>query len=63
MSKINGKVLVVTSVCENEGKSSVAGNLANQHLRKKGKRVILFDGDIRCPAQVSVIGNESEKRK
>ena len=36
MSKINGKILVVTSVCENEGKSSVAGILQS-HLRKKAR--------------------------
>jgi len=60
MSKINGKVLVVTSVCENEGKSSVAGNLAIT-LAKKGKRVILFDGDIRCPAQYLLLGMSPKK--
>lgn len=60
MSKINGKILVVTSVCENEGKSSVAGNLAIT-LAKKGKRVILLDGDIRCPAQYLLLGMSPKK--
>lgn len=60
MSKINGKILVVTSVCENEGKSSVAGNLAIT-LAKKGKRVILIDGDIRCPAQYLLLGMSPKK--
>ena len=60
MSKINGKILVVTSVCENEGKSSVAVNLAIT-LAKKGKRVILIDGDIRCPAQYLLLGMSPKK--
>ena len=60
MSKINGKILVITSVCENEGKSSVAANLAIT-LAKKGKRVILVDGDIRCPAQYLLLGMSPKK--
>lgn len=43
------KVLLVTSVGENEGKSSVATNIALA-LAEKGRRVLLLDGDLRKPA-------------
>ena len=38
----------------------MAGNLAIT-LAKKGKRVILFDGDIRCPAQYLLLGMSPKK--
>ena len=44
-----GKVLMVTSVIENEGKSTVAANLALS-LSKKYSRVLLIDCDLRKPA-------------
>lgn len=50
MDKDDRKVLVVTSVAENEGKSTVAANLALT-LSEQGKKVLLLDGDIRRPAQ------------
>ena len=43
------KVVVVTSVAENEGKSSSAANLALA-LSQRGRRVLLIDGDMRKPA-------------
>lgn len=43
------KILLVTSVGENEGKSSVATNIALA-LKEKGRRVLLLDGDLRKPA-------------
>ena len=44
-----GKVLMVTSLLENEGKSTVAVNLALA-LAEKHDRVLLIDSDTRKPA-------------
>lgn len=49
MRRKNHKVLMVTSVIENEGKSTVSANLALA-LAQAGYRVILVDGDMRRPA-------------
>lgn len=49
-SEKNGaKVLLVASVAENEGKSTVAANIALA-LAQKMERVVLVDGDLRRPA-------------
>lgn len=45
----DGKVLMVTSLLENEGKSTVAVNLALA-MEQKQKRVLLIDCDLRKPA-------------
>lgn len=42
-------VYMITSVCENEGKSTVALNVALS-LAKEGKKVIILDADMRKPA-------------
>lgn len=47
------QVLLVTSVGENEGKSTVAANLALA-LAEKHKRVLLVDADLRKPSQHKV---------
>jgi len=61
MAKDERKILVITSVSENEGKSTVAANLAIS-LSEQGKRVILIDGDIRRPSQFLIFGLELEEK-
>lgn len=51
------KVLMVSSVCENDGKSTVAANLA-LGLSARGKKVLLIDGDLRRPALVRIFDKE-----
>ena len=53
MDKEDAKVLLVTSVMENEGKSTVAANLALS-LAQSGSRVMLIDCDFRKPAQYKI---------
>lgn len=47
------KVLLVTSVSENEGKSTCAANMA-LGLQEKGKKVLLVDCDFIKPAQYKI---------
>lgn len=53
MDKEQAKVLLMTSVMENEGKSTVAANLALS-LAQEGNRVMLMDCDFRKPAQFKI---------
>ncbi len=55
MEKEGWKTLTVTSVSENEGKSTVAANLAIS-LAEKDNRVLLIDGDLRRPSQFLIFG-------
>lgn len=55
------QVLLVTSISENEGKSTVAANIALA-LAEKHKKVLLLDGDLRKPAQYKVFEEESAGR-
>ncbi|MGN0334291.1 MAG: polysaccharide biosynthesis tyrosine autokinase [Lachnospiraceae bacterium] len=57
MSKENRKVLVVTSVSENEGKSTAAANLAIC-LAEQSKKVMLIDGDFRRPSQFLIFNKK-----
>ncbi|MDD6212480.1 MAG: polysaccharide biosynthesis tyrosine autokinase [Clostridiales bacterium] len=50
MKKEDAKVLLVSSVSENEGKSTVAANLSLA-LAQEGKKVVLLDCDFRKPSQ------------
>lgn len=55
------KVLLVCSVEENEGKSTVAANLAIA-IAEHGEKVLLVDGDLRKPAQYKLFDRKGEKR-
>lgn len=52
------RVLMVTSSLENEGKTSVAANLALA-FKENHKKVLLIDGDLRKPAIHKIFGLQS----
>lgn len=54
----DGKVLMVTSLLENEGKSTVAVNLALA-MAQKHERVLLIDCDLRKPACHALLEQKS----
>lgn len=55
-------VFMVTSACENEGKSTIAINLALSLVRE-GKSVIILDADLRKPAMFKLLDVPPEKVK
>lgn len=59
MDKENAKTLLVTSVMENEGKSTVAANLA-LGLAQEGSRVMLIDCDFRKSVQYKIFDMEGK---
>lgn len=63
MKKHNVKAVVVTSVSENEGKSTVAANLAIS-LAEQSKKVLLMEGDLRRPSQFLILNKDlSDKQE
>ena len=61
MHRNKQQVLLVTSVSENEGKSTVAANIALA-LGEKHKRVLLVDGDLKKPAQHKIFEDNSKNK-
>ena len=53
LDRKNKQVILVTSVMENEGKSTVAANIALA-LAHENSRVLLIDGDFRKPSQYKI---------
>ncbi|MGN1031070.1 MAG: polysaccharide biosynthesis tyrosine autokinase [Butyricicoccaceae bacterium] len=53
MAREGKKVVMISSVMENEGKSTVAANLALA-LAAEGKKVLLMDCDFRKPSQYKI---------
>ena len=62
MRKNEQKILLVASVTENEGKSTVAANIALA-MAEKHRKVLLLDGDLRKPAQYKIFEKKAEKDK
>lgn len=55
MKKHDRQILLISSAAENEGKSTVAANLALA-LTSRNKRVLLVDCDFRKPSQQKIFG-------
>jgi len=62
MEKRRAKILMVTSVSENEGKSTITANLALA-LCREGQKVILIDCDFRKPSQYKIFEIEKESKE
>lgn len=60
LNKYQQKVILVTSISENEGKSTVTANIALS-LVEKNKKVLIIDGDFRKPAQYKVFDKEKSQ--
>ena len=60
MDSRGAKILLVSSVTENEGKTTVAANLGME-FAMQGYKVILVDCDMRKPAQQMLLGMENEE--
>jgi capsular exopolysaccharide synthesis family protein len=58
LEKVKGsKVVCILSALQSEGKSTVTANLAKV-LAMEGRRVLIFDADLRRPAQRNLIGSK-----
>ena len=62
LDKKNHKVLMVSSIRENEGKSTITVNLA-LNLSRRGKRVMLLDADMRRPAVAKIFDASVEEKE
>lgn len=62
MKQQGAKTILVTSVLENEGKSTVAANIALT-LAQKSDKVVLIDGDMRRPAAHKIFEKKLEKNQ
>ena len=60
--KSGAKTILLTSVQEHEGKSTVSANLAIT-LGQQGYKVLLIDGDMRRPTQNSLFLKDGDKLK
>lgn len=61
-AEIDGKVIVITSIMENEGKSTVAANLALTLARNPAK-VLLIDCDLRRPSQYLIFEKNIDENR
>ena len=61
MARNNAKTLLVTSYLENEGKSTVAANLALA-MSEQGKKVVLMDFDLKKPALYKIFDLKNEAK-
>ncbi len=60
MRRKGQKVLLVTSVTENEGKSTIAANMALA-MAEKHRKVLLVDGDLRQPSQYKIFERKERR--
>ncbi len=60
MQRNGDKVLVVTGVTENEGKSTFAANMALS-ITQKDYKVLIIDGDLRKPALHKIFNHEGAR--
>lgn len=59
MKRKGQKILIVSSVEENEGKSTIAANIALA-MAQSGRKVVLADLDMRCPAIYKIFDIETK---